>query len=129
MYEQGLLRNYGKAATEIDRALALRIRERRVMLGLTQKQMADRIGVTYQQVNKYEQGANRISVARLFAIAEGLGVHPAELITGLELKLPMIQQAPARRRLLQLATAFAQLSAGEQTAVVGMVRLLAKAPR
>ena len=42
-----------KTAGVIDRALALRIRQRRIMQGLTQQQMAERIGVTYQQAHKY----------------------------------------------------------------------------
>jgi transcriptional regulator with XRE-family HTH domain len=116
-----------KTARVIDRALALRIRQRRVMQGLTQHQMAERIGVTYQQAHKYEQGVNRISVSRLFDIAEVLSVHPAELLTGLEYEAGELRDMPAHRRLLQLAAAFAQLSAREQSAVLGMVRLMARA--
>ena len=51
-------------ATETDRYVAGRIRERRVMLGLSQKQMADMIGVTYQQTHKYERAINRISASQ-----------------------------------------------------------------
>jgi DNA-binding XRE family transcriptional regulator len=47
----------------IDRALALRIRQRRIMLGITQEQLAELIGVTFQQAHKYEKGLNRLSVA------------------------------------------------------------------
>ena len=41
------------------------MRERRIMLGLTQQQMAELIGVTYQQAHKYEKGINRIAAGRL----------------------------------------------------------------
>jgi transcriptional regulator with XRE-family HTH domain len=116
-----------KTAGVIDRALALRIRQRRIMQGLTQQQMAERIGVTYQQAHKYEQGVNRVSVSRLFDIAQALGVHPAELLTGLEPEAGALRETSAHRRLLQLAAAFAQLSAREQTAVLSMVRLMARA--
>jgi transcriptional regulator with XRE-family HTH domain len=46
---------------QIDNHVGARIRERRIMLGLTQQQLAEKIGVTYQQVHKYEHGINRIS--------------------------------------------------------------------
>ena len=55
--------------TDVDRYVGSRIRERRVMLGLSQQQMAQLIGVTYQQAHKYERGINRISAGRLFEIA------------------------------------------------------------
>src|SRR3546814_15138160 len=51
-----------------------RIRERRTMLGLTQQQLAEMIGVTYQQAHKYARGINRVSAWRLFEIARVLGV-------------------------------------------------------
>ena len=44
---------------DVDRYVGARIRERRILLGLTQQQMADLIGVTYQQAHKYEKGINR----------------------------------------------------------------------
>ena len=50
-------------AQDIDRHVGARMRERRIMLGLTQQQMADLIGVTYQQAHKYEKGINRIAAA------------------------------------------------------------------
>lgn len=60
---------------DVDRHIGARIRERRVMLGLTQLQMAELIGVTYQQAHKYETGINRISGGRLYTIAQALGVE------------------------------------------------------
>ena len=59
---------------DIDRHVGARIRESRIMLGLTQQQLADLIGVTYQQAHKYERGINRVSAGRLFQIARALGV-------------------------------------------------------
>jgi transcriptional regulator with XRE-family HTH domain len=51
------------------------MRERRIMLGLTQQQMAELIGVTYQQAHKYEKGINRVAAGRLYSIAQTLGVE------------------------------------------------------
>lgn len=55
---------------EVDRHVSARIRTRRVMLGLTQTEFADLLGVSIQQVQKYERGINRISAGRLFEIAQ-----------------------------------------------------------
>jgi transcriptional regulator with XRE-family HTH domain len=60
--------------TQIDRHVGDRLRERRVMLGITQQQMAELLGVSYQQAHKYEKGINRISAGRLHQIADVLGV-------------------------------------------------------
>ena len=64
----------GKSTAAIDRHVGARIRERRILLGLTQQQLAELIGVTYQQAHKYERGVNRVSAGRLFDIARVLSV-------------------------------------------------------
>lgn len=56
----------------VDMAIGARIRLRRKSLGLTQGALAGRIGVTFQQVQKYERGANRVSGSTLVAVARGL---------------------------------------------------------
>src|SRR5258708_17084910 len=62
----------GRSTGAIDDYVGARIRERRIMLGLTQQQLAEMIGVTYQQAHKYERGINRVSAGRLFEIARAL---------------------------------------------------------
>ena len=62
----------GRSTAGIDDHVGSRIRERRIMLGLTQQQLAGMIGVTYQQAHKYERGINRVSAGRLFEIARAL---------------------------------------------------------
>src|SRR5215207_10171211 len=64
----------GDQGGDVDRYVAARIRERRIIMGMTQPQLAALIKVSYQQVYKYETGMNWISAARLFQIAEALGV-------------------------------------------------------
>ena len=66
-------------AQDIDRHVGARMRERRIMLGLTQQQIAELIGVTYQQAHKYEKGINRVAAGRLYHIAQALGVDVKEL--------------------------------------------------
>ncbi len=58
----------------LDEHIGDRIRRRRVELGVTQEQLARALGVTYQQIQKYEAGANRISAVYLHRVAEMLGV-------------------------------------------------------
>src|SRR3954471_22921408 len=70
-------------AQEADRHIAARIRERRLELGLTQQQLAELVGVTYQQAHKYEKGDNRVAVGRLYLIARALDVEPAHFFEGL----------------------------------------------
>ncbi len=59
-------------ATDIDLHLGKRLRRRRRLLGLTQQQLAEGVGIRFQQIQKYECGANRISAARLWQLAEAL---------------------------------------------------------
>jgi transcriptional regulator with XRE-family HTH domain len=61
-------------ANDIDLHLGKRLRRRRRLLGLTQQQLANSVGIRFQQIQKYECGANRISAARLWQLAEALEV-------------------------------------------------------
>jgi transcriptional regulator with XRE-family HTH domain len=68
---------------EIDLHLGKRMRRRRRLLGLTQQQLAESCGVRFQQIQKYECGANRVSAARLFRIASALEVPVGYFFEGL----------------------------------------------
>lgn len=69
---------------DIDEHLGRVLRHRRKMLGLTQLQLAETIGVRFQQVHKYESGANRMSASRLFQLANALKLPVKEFFAGLE---------------------------------------------
>ena len=56
----------------IERQIGLRLKRRRVQLGLTQEQVGRMLGLSYQQIQKFESGANRVSAARLLLLAEHL---------------------------------------------------------
>ena len=60
----------------VDVHVGARIRARRLLLGMNQDALASALGLTFQQVQKYESGANRVSASRLFETAEVLGVTP-----------------------------------------------------
>jgi transcriptional regulator with XRE-family HTH domain len=70
-------------ANNIDLHLGKRLRRRRRLLGLTQQQLAVAVGVRFQQIQKYECGANRISAARLWQLSEALEVPVSYFFDGL----------------------------------------------
>ena len=63
-----------KVPSGIDRIVGQRLRWRRRELKLTQEQLGEKLGLTFQQVQKYEKGVNRISAGRLFEMAQVLGI-------------------------------------------------------
>ena len=67
----------------VDAHVGKRIRHRRWMVGLTQQQLADRVGIKFQQIQKYETGMNRVSASRLWDIAETLEVPISFFFEGL----------------------------------------------
>jgi len=112
-------------ANDTDRHVGARIRERRIMLGLSQQQMADLIGVTYQQAHKYERGINRISAGRLYEIAQVLGVPVSYFFEGLDNQ--RTTDLTARQRMcLELARNFSSISNEKhQEALSQLARALA----
>src|SRR5438874_11292102 len=69
----------------VDVHVGARVRARRLLIGMNQETLAAAIGLTFQQVQKYEGGANRISASRLSQIADVLGVPIQYFYQGLEL--------------------------------------------
>lgn len=118
----------------VDRHVGLRIRMRRKEIGVSQERLGEIIGLTFQQVQKYERAANRISASKLWEVAQALGVPvsyfyeglceagesletPAAtmhdfLMTGEGVQLaalfPRIPQGPMRRKILELVQVMAE---------------------
>ncbi|SFC47709.1 helix-turn-helix domain-containing protein [Tropicimonas isoalkanivorans] len=67
----------------VDTHVGTRIRQRRWIAGMTQQQLAEQVGIKFQQIQKYETGANRVSASRLWEIAAALGVPVAFFFEGL----------------------------------------------
>jgi transcriptional regulator with XRE-family HTH domain len=111
-------------AQDVDRYVGARMRERRIMLGLTQQQMAELIGVTYQQAHKYEKGINRIAAGRLFTIAQALGVEVGYFFDGMDGERTF-KPTPQQRMLLELARNFIGMpSRKHQEALCSLARAL-----
>ena len=68
----------------VDVHVGKRIRHRRWLVGMTQQQLAERVGIKFQQIQKYETGANRVSASRLWDIADALEVPVSFFFEGIE---------------------------------------------
>ena len=71
-----------KAPNPIDKHVGSRVRMRRTLMGLTQEKLGEALGVTFQQVQKYEKGSNRIGAGRLQEISRTLNVPPSFFYEG-----------------------------------------------
>ena len=104
-------------ATDIDLHLGRRLRRRRRLLGLTQQQLATQVGIRFQQIQKYECGANRISAARLWQLSEALEAPVSYFYDGLAEALERRESASvahggemySRKETLDLIQAYYQL--------------------
>ena len=67
----------------VDVHVGKRVRHRRWLIGMTQQQLAERVGIKFQQIQKYETGANRISASRLWDISDALDVPVSFFFEGL----------------------------------------------
>lgn len=67
----------------VDVHVGKRIRQRRWLIGMTQQKLADLVGIKFQQIQKYETGANRVSASRLWDIGEAMSVPVAFFFDGL----------------------------------------------
>ena len=120
----------------VDLHIGRLIRARRHACGLTQPALALACGITFQQIQKYENGSNRVSGSRLQQIAGVLGVAPAQFFEG----LPEGGGAPdvaavsgsaflASRRGAELAGLWPALREDQQEALLGIARMLATMPK
>jgi len=75
----------------VDVHVGKRVRHRRWMVGMTQQQLADKVGIKFQQIQKYETGMNRVSASRLWDISEALSVPISFFFEGLDSRSPVIE--------------------------------------
>lgn len=71
-----------KAPNPIDKHVGARVRMRRMMVGMSQEKLGEHLGITFQQIQKYEKGTNRIGASRLQQISTVLGVPVAFFFEG-----------------------------------------------
>jgi transcriptional regulator with XRE-family HTH domain len=124
MMDLGMTRR-GLSTAPIEAHVGARIHERRIMLGVTQQQLAELLGVSYQQTHKYERGINRVTAGRLFEIARALNAPIDYFYEGIG-KQSIRPVAQHERMLLDIARNFADIpNERHQEAVSALARALA----
>lgn len=120
-----------KAPDPMDIALGAAVRIRRRSLGISQEALAEQCGVSFQQIQKYENGANRISFSRLVQIARALQCRVVDLMDVLDapdggsvadLDILSRMRTPGA---LELLSAFERLSPETRSSLLGLVRTMA----
>lgn len=128
--------NDERAANAIDRKLGQRVRSRRLEIGMSQERLAELLGVTFQQVQKYEKGVNRIAASRLYDISAALDLPVSRFFEGIagrggagvaEVSTEYVDNALATPEGAQLMSLFASIkSVKVRRRVVELVKALAE---
>jgi transcriptional regulator with XRE-family HTH domain len=114
----------------VDAHVGKRIRHRRWMVGMTQQQLADRVGIKFQQIQKYETGMNRVSASRLWDIAEALGVQIAFFFEGLadaEARAAAMGDVMADKEALELVRSYYAIPEAQRRRLFDLARVLSEA--
>ncbi len=117
----------GRLAKRVDAYVGERIRERRTVLGLTQEHLASALDISYQQVQKYETGANRVSAGRLYEVARKLDVDVSYFFEGLdeESDVNPLEHGGRNRSTIELVRNFSDIGdPAIRSAVSGLVKSL-----
>lgn len=119
----------------VDRHVGLRIRMRRKELGVSQERLAEAVGLTFQQIQKYERAANRVSASKLWELAQALRINVAYFYEGLtEMEAEHLPRESMQDFLLtpeglELAAHFPRLSSPRlRRKILELVRALAEDP-
>jgi len=119
-------------ARRVDAHVGERVRKRRTEMGLTQEHLAVALEISYQQVQKYETGANRISAGRLYQIGRKLGVEMAYFFEGLDESVESAAIEPlahggASRSTIEIARNFGEISDPDvRSALNGLIKSLSR---
>ena len=130
----------GRRPNPVDLHVGGRVRMRRKLLGVSQEQLADSLGLTFQQVQKYERGANRVSASKLYEIAKTLQVPVSFFFDGLADPMDgsendeigqqaerIVQEFLTTPEGLELAEVFPKISRGRvRRQVLDLVRAMAE---
>lgn len=114
----------------VDAHVGKRIRHRRWMVGMTQQQLADKVGIKFQQIQKYETGMNRVSASRLWDVAEALGVQISFFFEGLsENEKPQVAQGDfmADKEALELVRSYYAIPEAQRRRLFDLARVLSDA--
>ncbi|MDO5528524.1 MAG: helix-turn-helix transcriptional regulator [Paracoccus sp. (in: a-proteobacteria)] len=118
---------------EVDFHVGGKIRQRRWLIGMTQQQLAEQVGIKFQQIQKYETGANRVSASRLWDISKALNVPVAWFFEGIDhgevtpddggLDADIL----AQREAMQLIRAYYAMPEAQRNQIFELARVLSSA--
>lgn len=115
----------------VDVHVGKRIRHRRWMIGMTQQQLAEKVGIKFQQIQKYETGANRVSASRLWDIARAMETPVAFYFEGLESAPESASRIEGDilgdREALQLVRAYYAMPEAQRRQIFELARVLSDA--
>lgn len=118
----------------VDVHVGKRIRHRRWTLGTTQQQLADKVGIKFQQIQKYETGANRVSASRLWDIAGALNVPVSFFFEGMDAHAAVGVAAPdmpddilSDREALELLRSYYAIPEAQRRRLFDLARVLSDA--
>lgn len=113
----------------VDVYVGKRIRHRRWMIGMTQQQLADKVGIKFQQIQKYETGVNRVSASRLWDIAHAVDVPVSFFFEGLheEAVSKVEGDLLADKEALQLVKAYYSIPESQRRQIFELARVLSNA--
>ncbi|MBL4926699.1 helix-turn-helix domain-containing protein [Fuscibacter oryzae] len=115
----------------VDAHVGKRVRHRRWMIGMTQQQLADKVGIKFQQIQKYETGMNRVSASRLWDIADAMGVTIAFFFEGLSEGAADLTHATgdlmADKEALELVRSYYSIPEAQRRRLFDLARVLSDA--
>ena len=115
----------------VDVHVGKRVRHRRWMVGMTQQQLAERVGIKFQQIQKYETGMNRVSASRLWDIANVLEVPVSFFFEGLDADQAEVANAPkdilADKEALDLVRSYYAIPENQRKRLFDLARVLSDA--
>lgn len=131
---EALKKSAGRETDQVDRFVGERIRLYRSMVGLSQQKLAEKLGVTFQQLQKYERGENRIGAGRLLMVATALGIPITFLLdeAGFAQRQASVQMKPSdtsdvTRDVYSIGRAFSQITDPEiRRSITTLVQSLAQ---
>lgn len=113
----------------VDVHVGTRVRHRRWMVGMTQQQLAEKVNVKFQQIQKYETGMNRVSASRLWEIAEALDVPVDHFFEGLkeeEAEAGRTKDLLADKEAMELIRAYYAMPENQRRRLFDLARVLSE---
>ena len=108
----------------VDEHVGKRIRHRRWLVGMTQQQLAEAVGIKFQQIQKYETGANRVSASRLWDIAGALDCPVSFLFDGADTPTTEVDDMFAEKEAMELVRTYYAIPENQRRKLFDLARVL-----